>query len=87
MKMKYATMVTINEELREVISNWQSYDSAKKHIDDMVRWVTANREIIEQNEYRTFKANERRYQTREITMVTEYDECISYQIKEIKMGN
>lgn len=87
MKMKYATMVTINDELCEVIGNWQSYDNAKKHIDDMMRWVTANREILEQNEYRTFKVKENRYQTREITVMTDCDECISYQIQEIQMGN
>lgn len=48
--MKFATMVSINDELCEVISNWQSYDSAKKHIDDMIR----NRGYVKYDDKRVF---------------------------------
>lgn len=85
--MKFATMVSINDELCEVISNWQSYDNAKKHIDDMMRWLYANREHVQYEEERVFCIEERCYHTTEIDVYTEMNEHINYQIKEIKMGN
>lgn len=82
--MKFATMVSINDELCEVISNWQSYDSAKNHIDEMLRWLEANREYVKYDEKRVFCEAERRYHVTEIDVQTEMDEHIFYQIIEIK---
>lgn len=82
--MKFATTVSINDELCEVISNWQSYDSAKKHIDDMLRWLYANREYIQYNDKRIFCKEEFRYHITEIDIRTELNEHIFYQIMEIK---
>ena len=85
--MKFATMVSIDNELCEVISNWQSYDNAKKHIEEMKRWVYANREYVEEYETRIFCAEELRYHMTELEMVTEMNEHIVYQIIEIKRGD
>lgn len=85
--MKFATMVSINDELCEVISNWQSYDSAKKHIDEMIRWLETNREYVKYEEERVFCEEELRYHTTEIDVYTELNERIFYQIMEIKNGN
>lgn len=85
--MKFATMVSINDELCEVISNWQSYDNAKNHIDEMIRWLESNREYVKYDEKRVFCADERRYHTTEIDVYTELNERIFYQIMEIKNGN
>lgn len=85
--MKFATMVSIDNELCEVISNWQSYDSAKKHIDEMIRWLETNREYVKYEENRVFCAEELRYHTMEIDVYTELNERIFYQIMEIKNGN
>ena len=82
--MKFATMVSINDELCEVIGNWQSYDSAKNHIDEMIRWLEANREYVEYEENRVFCAEEFRYHTTEIDVYTKMNERIFYQIMEIK---
>ena len=82
--MKFATMVSINDELCEVISNWQSYDSAKNHVDEMLRWLEANREYVKYDEKRVFCEAERRYHVTEIDVQTEMDEHIFYQIIEIK---
>lgn len=78
--MKFATMVSINDELCEVISNWQSYDSAKKHIDDMIR----NRGYVKYDDKRVFCEEELRYHITEIDIQTELNEHIFYQIMEIK---
>ena len=85
--MKFATMVSINDELCEVISNWQSYDSAKNHIDEMIRWLESNREYVKYDEKRVFCEEELRYHTTEIDVYTELNERIFYQIMEIKNGN
>ena len=85
--MKFATMVSIDNELCEVISNWQSYDSAKKHVDDMIRWLESNREYVKYEEKRVFCEEELRYHTTEIDVYTEMNERIFYQIMEIKNGN
>ena len=85
--MKFATMVSINDELCEVISNWQSYDSAKKHIDEMIRWLESNREYVKYDEKRVFCEEELRYHITEIDIQTEMNEPIFYQIMEIKNGN
>lgn len=82
--MKFATIVSINDELCEVISNWQSYDSAKKHVDDMIRWLEANREYVKYEEKRVFCEEELRCHTTEIDVYTEMNERIFYQIMEIK---
>lgn len=82
--MKFATMVSINDELCEVISNWQSYDSAKNHIDEMIRWLESNREYVKYDEKRVFCEEELRYHTAEIDVYTELNERIFYQIMEIK---
>lgn len=82
--MKFATMVSIDNELCEVISNWQSYDSAKKHIDKMLRWLESNREYIKYDDKRVFCAEELRYHITEIDIQTEMNEHIFYQIMEIK---
>lgn len=82
--MKFATMVSINDELCEVISNWQSYDSAKNHIDEMIRWLESNRKYIKYDEKRVFCEEELRYHTTEIDVYTELNERIFYQIIEIK---
>lgn len=82
--MKFATMVSINDELCEVISNWQSYDSAKNHVDEMLRWLEANREYVKYDEKRVFCEAEHRYHVTEIDVQTEMDEHIFYQIIEIK---
>lgn len=85
--MKFATMVSINDELCEVISNWQSYDSAKNHINEMIRWLESNREYVKYEEKRVFCEEELRYHTTEIDVYTELNERIFYQIMEIKNGN
>ena len=85
--MKFATMVSINDELCEVISNWQSYDSAKNHIDEMIRWLESCREYVKYDEKRVFCEEELRYHTTEIDVYTELNERIFYQIMEIKNGN
>ena len=85
--MKFATMVSIDNELCEVISNWQSYDSAKNHIDEMIRWLESNREYVKYDEKRVFCEEELRYHTTEIDVYTELNERIFYQIMEIKNGN
>ena len=85
--MKFATMVSINDELCEVISNWQSYDSAKNHIDEMIRWLESNREYVKYDEKRVFCEEELRYHITEIDVYTEMNERIFYQIMEIKNGN
>lgn len=85
--MKFATMVSINDELCEVISNWQSYDSAKNHIDEMIRWLESNREYVQYDEKRVFCEEELRYHITEIDVYTELNERIFYQIMEIKNGN
>ena len=85
--MKFATMVSIDNDLCEVISNWQSYDSAKKHVDDMIRWLESNREYVKYEEKRVFCEEELRYHTTEIDVYTEMNERIFYQIMEIKNGN
>lgn len=82
--MKFATMVSINDELCEVISNWQSYDSAKNHIDEMIRWLESNRKYVKYDEKRVFCEEELRYHTTEIDVYTELNERIFYQIIEIK---
>lgn len=82
--MKFATMVSIDNELCEVISNWQSYDSAKNHIDEMIRWLESNRKYVKYDEKRVFCEEELRYHTTEIDVYTELNERIFYQIIEIK---
>lgn len=82
--MKFVTMVSIDNELCEVISNWQSYDSAKNHIDEMIRWLESNREYVKYEEKRVFCEEELRYHTTEIDVYTEMNERIFYQIMEIK---
>lgn len=82
--MKFATIVSINDELCEVISNWMSYDNAKKHVDNMIRWLEANREYVQYNEQRVFCKEERRYHITEIDVQTEMNEHIFYKIMEIK---
>lgn len=77
-------MVSINNELCEVISDWQSYDSAKNHVDEMLRWLYANREYVQYNEKRVFCKAERRYHITEIDVQTELNERIVYQIIGIK---
>ena len=78
--MKFATMVSINDELCEVISNWQSYDNAKKHCDDMILCCG----YVKYDDKRVFCAEERRYHITEIDIQTEMNERIFYQIMEIK---
>ena len=85
--MKFATMVSIDNELCEVISNWQSYDNAKNHIDEMIRWLESNREYVKYDEKRVFCEEELRYHTTEIDVYTELNERIFYHIMEIKNGN
>lgn len=82
--MRFVTTVSINDELCEVISNWIKYDNAKKHVDDMLRWLYANREYVQYNDKRVFCKAERRYHITEIDVQTELNEHIVYQIMGIK---
>ena len=80
-------MVSINDELCEVISNWQSYDNAKNHIDEMIRWLESNREYVKYDEKRVFCEEELRYHITEIDVYTELNDSKLDEIKKIKNGN